>query len=251
MKNLTVIIPIKELKDDKELEMLKKAIKSAEDNDILLIGPKNELDKIKQKSIKKLVNTTDNFDYQHQVNMAVNEINTKYFSVLEFDDSFSKSWFTNVEKYIAVDTEQISVFLPLTEIVDYKDNTVIGYANEVFWSSSFSEEIGFPDMESMLNYLNFNTSGAVFKKDDFIALGGLKESMKLVFWYEYLLRSLYNNKLLFVIPKVGYYHVVSREGSLSDEYAKNISEKEVNWLVDLAKKEYYFKKDRNKVYEEE
>lgn len=251
MKDLTVIIPIKELKDDKELEMLKKAIESAGDNDILLIGPKSELDKVKQKNVKKLVNTTDNFDYQHQVNMAVNEINTKYFSVLEFDDLFSKSWFTNVEKYIAVDTEQISVFLPLTEIVDYKDKTVIGYANEVFWSSSFSEEIGFPDMESMLNYLNFNTSGAVFKKDDFIALGGLKESMKLVFWYEYLLRSLYNNKLLFVIPKVGYYHIVSREGSLSDEYAKNISEKEVNWLVDLAKKEYYFKKDRNKVYEEE
>ena len=251
MKELTVIIPIKELKDEAEIELLKKAIDSAGDNIILLVGPKAELDKVKDKSVKKLVNSSDNFDYQHQVNMAVDEINTKYFSVLEFDDCFSNSWFTNVEKYLAVDTEQISVFLPLTEIIDYANGNAIGYANEVFWASSFSEEIGFPDMESMLNYLNFNTSGAIFKKDDFIALGGLKESMKLVFWFEYLLRSLYNNKLLFVIPKVGYYHVVNREGSLSAEYAKNISEKEANWLVDLAKKEYYFKKDRNKVYEEE
>jgi hypothetical protein len=251
MKDFTVIIPIKELKDETELSLLEKAISSIGDNDALLVGPKNELDKVKDKKIKKLINDSDNLDYQHQVNMAVENIESKYFSVLEFDDYFSDTWFNNVEKYISVDTEDISCFLPLTEIVDYKENKVIGYANEVFWASAFSEEIGYPDMESMLNYLNFNTSGAIFKKDDFISVGGLKESMKLVFWYEYLLRLLYNNKIIFVIPKVGYYHIVNRDGSLSDMYRQTIEEKEANWLVDLAKKEYYFKKDRNKVYEEE
>ena len=250
MKDLTVIIPISELKDEAEIGMLQKAIDSAGDNNIIVVGPKSELDKINNDNVKKLVNKSDNVTYQHQVNMAVDEVNTKYFSVLEFDDYFSPKWFDNVEKYIEYDTEDISCFLPLTEIVDFKENKIIGYSNEPFWASSFSEEVGYPDMESMTNYLNFNTSGAVFKKDDFVALGQLKESMKLVFWYEYLLRSLYNNKRLYVIPKVGYYHVVNRDGSLSAYYGETISEKEANWLVDLAKKEYYFKKDRNKVYEE-
>jgi hypothetical protein len=74
--------------------------------------------------------------------------------------------------------------------------------------------------------------------------------MKLVFWLEYLLRSLHEQKRLFVIPKVGYYHFVGREDSMTGEYSRTITEKEADWWVDLAKKEYFFKKDRNKVYEE-
>jgi hypothetical protein len=53
-----------------------------------------------------------------------------------------------------------------------------------------------------------------------------------------------------VIPKVGYYHFVNREGSMSDVYAKTMSEKEADWWIDLSEKEYFFKKDRNKIYEE-
>lgn len=250
MKDLTIIIPLKDLKNEEEIKMLDKAILSAGDNNILIVGPKDTLNKVQNSKVNKLVNTGDNFDYQHQVNMAVDEIKTKYFSVLEFDDYYSQTWFDNVEKQISVDSEGISVFLPLTEIVDIEKNEVIGYSNEVFWASSFSETIGVPDMESMLNYLSFNTSGAIFDKDTFVSLGKLKESMKLVFWYEFLLRCLYNNKPMYVIPKVGYYHIVNREDSLSNEYSKSISAKEAEWLVDLAKKEYFFKKDRNKTYEE-
>lgn len=251
MKDLTIIIPINELKDENEINLLKKAVESTNGHETIIVGPKSTIDSIATIDANcKIIVNNGNTDYQHQVNLAVESVSTKYFTVLEFDDYFSKNWFENVEKYISVDTEDTSMFLPLTEIVDFKENTVIGYANEVFWASSFSEEIGCPDMESMLNYLNFNTSGAIIKKDDFVSLGGLKESMKLVFWYEYLLRALYNNKRLFVIPKVGYYHIVNRDGSLSSIYEKSIDEKEANWLVDLAKKEYFFKKDRNKIYEE-
>lgn len=254
MKELTIIIPIKELKDEKDKELFYKALNSTKNNNVIVVGPKDVLDNIKlPEELKNIsfVYNDSNLDYTHQVNVAAGSVKTKYFSVLEYDDYFSDKWFDNVEKYIEYDTEDTSMFLPLTEIVDYKNNVVIGYANEVFWASSFSEEIGCPDMESMMNYLNFNTSGAIIKTEDFNSLGGLKESMKLVFWYEYLLRSIYNNKRLFVIPKVGYYHMVNKDDSLSQFYRDTITEKEANWLVDLAKKEYFFKKDRNKVYEEE
>lgn len=249
MKDLTIIIPIREYESSMD-ELLNRAVESCGENNIILIG--KNVEKYKTNAhIKKIENTSDNLDYQHNVNVAVDSVDTKYFSVLEYDDYFSKNWFNNVEKYIEIDTEEISGFLPLTEIVDFNEKKVIGYSNEVFWASSFSEEIGYLDMESMMNYLHFNTSGAVFKKDDFVSLGGLKESMKLVFWYEYLLRALYNNKRLYVIPKVGYYHVIGRDGSMTSEYTKTITEKEADWLVDLAKKEYFFKKDRNKTYEGE
>jgi len=140
--------------------------------------------------------------------------------------------------------------LPLTEVIDFDSNEIIGYSNEAFWASSFSDEIGFVDIESLQNYLSFNASGAVFKTNDFVSIGKLKESMKLVFWFEYLLRSLHENKKIFVIPKVGYYHFTGRKDSLTGEYIETMSEKEADWWIDLAKKEYFFKKDRNKVYEE-
>ena len=255
MKDLTIIIPVKEYESSMD-ELLHRAIVSCADNRIILIG--KDVDKYEFKPNEKEIvptmiqikNESENLSYQHNVNMAVNMVETKYFSVLEYDDFYSNIWFNNVEKYIEYDTENVSGFLPLTEVVDYDKNEVIGYSNEAFWASSFSDELGYFDLKSAQDYLNFNTSGAVFKKDDFVAIGGLKESMKLVFWFEYILRSLHENKRLFVIPKIGYYHFVGRPDCLSETYAKEISEKEAEWWIDLAKKEFFFKKDRNKVYEE-
>lgn len=259
MKDLTIIIPIAEYDESVE-KLLNRALESCGDENKILVGQgaskfleKNSgRDDLKN---LKVIAMTQESSYQHNVNVAVDSVETKYFSVLEYDDFYSTNWFKNVEKYVEYDTENISGFLPLTEVVEYNADdsvpmNVIGYSNEAFWATSFSDEVGFLDIESLQNYLSFNVSGAVFKTSDFIALGKLKESMKLVFWFEYLLRSLHENKKLFVIPKVGYYHVVGRDGSLTDTYAKTISEKEADWWVDLAKKEYFFKKDRNKVYEE-
>lgn len=117
---------------------------------------------------------TGNTEYTAQVNFAVDNVKTKYFSVLEYDDTFSKIWFANVEKYISVDTDNTFAFLPLTEIIDAPSNEIIGYANEAVWASSFSEEIGYLDNESMQDYINFNTSGAIFKTEDFKTLGNLR-----------------------------------------------------------------------------
>jgi hypothetical protein len=257
MKNLTIIIPVKEY-DNSMDELLNRAVKSCADNNIILIGKnvggykyKND-DKSVKPNIKKIENTTENTSYQNNVNIAVDSVKTEYFSVLEYEDYVSDKWFNNVELQMEYDTEDIFCFLPLTEIVDYEDGKVLGYANEAVWATSFSQDgaIGYLDIKSLSVYLNFNTSGGVFKTDEFIRLGGLKNSMKLVFWLEFLKRALYNGKLAYVIPKVGYYHMVNKEDSLTSMYAKEMSDKEVDWWVDLSDKEYFFKKDRNKTYEE-
>lgn len=259
MKDLTIIIPVPKY-SEKVGKLLNRALESCGDTNKILVGEgvteflENNSGKKDLKNLEVIAMTQES-SYQHNVNVAVDSVTTKYFSVLEYDDFYSNIWFDNVEKYIEYDTENISGFLPLTEIIEYNEQdensmSVIGYSNEAFWATSFSDEVGFLDIESLQNYLSFNASGAVFKTSDFISLGKLKESMKLVFWFEYLLRSLHEQKRLFVIPKVGYYHFVGREDSMTGEYSKTITEKEADWWVDLAKKEYFFKKDRNKVYEE-
>ena len=148
------------------------------------------------------------------------------------------------------DTEETFAFFPLTEVIDINMGPV-GFANEAVWASSFSEEIGYYDLQCLEDYLDFNTSGAIFKTDDFITLGLLKPSMKLSFWYEFLLRAAYKGKRMFVIPKIGYHHFIGRTESLSYQYGNNMSENEANWWLDLAKKEYFFPHDRNKTYQEE
>ena len=256
MDNLTVILPIEVLDTDEKKEMLIKALESVDDSKILVVGDKKAIDSISDVDLSQyqavsLVNTSRNKKYAAQVNFALKSVDTKYFSVLEYDDVYSSIWFKNLKQYIENDVNETFAFLPLTEVVDYKTKNSFGYSNEAVWASSFSEELGYFDLQSLEDYLNFNASGGVFKTEEFLSLGGLKASMELVFWYEFLMRALYKGKKIYVIPKVGYYHLANRPDSITSNYITNMSEKEVEWWIDLAKKEYFFPQDRKKTYTED
>lgn len=255
MENLTVIIPITTLDTDEKKEMFVKAISSVDDSNIIVVGDFQAIESLPQDKIKDYIftiveNNTNNINYASQVNFALKKVKSDYFTVLEYDDIFSPIWFKVLKKYMDADVNDTFAFLPLTEVVDYETKLPFGYSNEAVWASSFSEELGYYDIQSLEYNLNFNTSGGVFKTEDFKNLGGLKSSMELVFWYEFLLRALYKGKKIFVIPKVGYYHTVNRPDSITNVYANTMSEKEADWWIDLAKKEYFFIKDRNKTYKE-
>lgn len=255
MENLTVIIPIVKLENDEQKAFFVEALSSIDDSNIIVIGDADALNSISDVKVNKMFMTIENktgeTNYASQVNFAVKKINTDYFTVLEYDDKFSPIWFKVLKTYIDNDIDNIFGFMPLTEVIDYETKASFGYANEAVWATSFSDEIGYYDIQALEQYLNFNTSGAVFKTEYFKNLGMLKPSMKLVFWYEFLLRALYKGKKLFVIPKVGYYHIPNRPGSITNNYSENMSEKEADWWIDLAKKEYFFAQDRNKTYNDE
>jgi hypothetical protein len=54
------------------------------------------------------------------------------------------------------------------------------------------------------------------------------------------------------IPKIGYKHTDLREGSIFWNYknwSDRLSEDEVRFWIDTAKKEYFFTQDRNIKYE--
>ena len=252
MKDITVIIPLIDLSTQENLDLFKKCVSSVPNHiGIICVGNEetiNLIPEIDGKQITKMVSVGDNTIPSH-VNLAVESVNTKYFSVIEIDDVFTENWFQNVEKYSAHISDGVIGYLPLTEVIDYVSTDVLGYANEAFWASSFSEEIGFMDTTCLQDYLNINTNCGAFNTEMFKAAGKLKASMKILYWYEFLLRVTYKGKKVFVIPKVGCFHNINRPGA--DDIQTKMSSKEFEWWLDLANKEYFFQNDRNKTYTED
>jgi hypothetical protein len=187
-----------------------------------------------------------------QVNLGVAESKTKWVTILEFDDEYSKIWFKNAKKYSEVYTD-VDCFLPI--VVDVDDKGVFaGFTNEATFAANFSQEMGYLTNETLHTYQNFQTSGMVIKKDTFVDFGGFKPSMKLTFVYELFLRLTYNSVKIMSIPRLGYKHINLRQGSIFWNYKNGdttLSEDEVKFWINSAKKEYFFVEDRNIKYEPE
>ena len=84
--------------------------------------------------------------------------------------------------------------------------------------------------------------------------GAFKPSFKLTFVYELLLRLTYNSAKIMTIPKIGYKHTNMREGSIFWNYKNNtakMSDDEVKFWIESAKKEYFFIDDRGIKYQPE
>lgn len=247
MEDITVIIPIHRL-DDSNLELFENSLKSIfkqseQPEQLIIVGPESALPKRSISKNTTLIVNDGNLDYCSQINLAVKSVKTKYFSVLEFDDIYRPHWFKNVKKYIKSKPD-VSAFLPIIQYVDQENNDIC-LGNEITWTASFigEDSLGKIDQDTLQGYYDFSPVGGVFITEDFIEVGGLKPSIKLSFWYEFMLRLTNNDYKIFVIPKTGYVHMVNREGSLTSEMV-NMSEKEKLFWLDLAKKEYYFKNER-------
>jgi hypothetical protein len=63
-----------------------------------------------------------------------------------------------------------------------------------------------------------------------------------------LLRATNNGQFIYVIPKIGYHHLIGRDDSLMKHYSQELSPEEGAWWIDLAKKEYNFIEDRKIKY---
>lgn len=252
MKDITIIVPVHEYNDDVKT-LLAKALKSvpSKTDVILSCGANIAEDVVKEYGNTKyytIINSED-ASFCSLVNNGVEYVKTPWFSILEFDDEYTSIWFNNFSKYLEFNPN-ISIFMPLTDLYDYKEKRFVGYGNEAVWASSFSNELGYVDNDCLQNYFDFYLTGSIFNTEDWRTYGGLKNSIKLTFWYEFLLRMTHNGKKVMVIPRVGYIHNLNRDGSLLNTYSDTISEKESEGWLDIAKREYFFKNDRNKVYVE-
>lgn len=262
MKDITIIIPVHKIDETFE-QYFDNSIKSIVDNIekytegklfTMVVCP-SSIEKELAKQVKslsekysyneiKIIINNGNIDFCSQVNYGAQNCTTDYFSILEYDDMFTKNWFNMAHNYY-FSNEDVSVFLPINA-QHSEDRTKWQFGNEIVWASSFSNDIGFIDFDCLQNCSTFNLTGGIFNKNDFIGIGMLKPSIKVAFNYEFLLRATNNKLKVFVVPKEGYTHVIGRKNSLTDEYSSTLSDEEIQKWFELAMREYPYKEDRKK-----
>jgi glycosyltransferase involved in cell wall biosynthesis len=189
-------------------------------------------------------------NYSAQVNFGVRSAKSKWVSLFEFDDEYSKIWFKNVKKF-SESYPDVDAFLPIVIDTDNKESFA-GFTNEATFALNISSEMGLLTNETLQNYQNFQTSGMVIKKSSFVDFGLFKPSFKLTFGYEFFLRMTHNSVKFLTIPRIGYKHTNLREGSIFWNYKNGdniLTDNEVKFWIDSAKKEYFFINDRAIKYE--
>ena len=257
MKNITVILPIHTLSDDYK-EMLNNALSSVEDfhNDVKvsIICPtslKKELKDLSNKLEITIVTNKGETDFCSQVNLGIDNCDTEWFTILEIDDEFKPVWLKSMNEYSKVFTD-VSVFLPIVKDINV-EGKFINYTYESAWAYGFTDMQGFIDNEVLLDFQNYQTSGGLFKTQVIKDNGKFKENIKLTFVYEFLLRLTHNGVRIMTVPKAGYQHVNLREDSLFWKYKNEekmiLSENEVKFWLDTAKKEFFFKNKRDVNYQ--
>jgi hypothetical protein len=259
----TVILPIHKIENEQDNAYLNDALTSVEKQkvtpeELLVVIPKGAKDikkmveNLEFEAMKDKVRFVENegeTDFCSQVNFGVENVNTEYFSVLEFDDAYSIIWFENVVKYME-SYPTVDMYLPI--VVDMNtENRFLHFTNEVLWAKEFSDKQGYLDNDSLLNYPKFQFSGSVIKTETFNTTGKLKPSIKLQFVYEFMLRMTYYDKKIMTIPKLGYKKTNMRPNSLFWSY-ENGEDKidliEAKFWFNTARKESYFKTDRQIKY---
>jgi hypothetical protein len=254
MKNITVILPIHKLDDDYKV-MLNNSISSVEpfynDVKLLIVCPnviKIELEKInlsEKLDIKYLSHTLDT-NFCSQVNVGIKSCDTEWFSILEVDDEYKPVWLKSINEY-KNEYKDVDVFLPIVKDINV-EGRFLSFTNESTWAYGFTEKQGFLDNEVLMEFQNYQTSGGLFRTEVIKENGLFKENFKLTFIYELLLRLTHNKVKIMTVPRIGYQHVNFREDSLfwkykNDESVK-LSEKEVKFWLETAKKEFFFKNNR-------
>jgi hypothetical protein len=256
MKNITVLIPIHKISEDYK-EMLNKALESVEDfhNDVKvsLVCPaevKKELTNLSDKLEINFVVNKGKTDFCSQVNLGIEKCDTEWFTILEVDDQFKSIWLKSINDYRKIYSD-VDVFLPIVKDIN-SEGTFVSFTNESAWAYGFTDMQGFIDNEVLLEYQNYQISGGLYRTQKIKDNGLLKENIKLTFGYEFLLRLTHNGVRVMTVPRVGYQHVNLREDSLFWLYKNDenslLSEKEVKFWLDSAKKEFFFKNKRDVNY---
>ena len=254
-KDITIIVPVHEWNDTVKGLFVNAVSTIPTGANVVFVIPTGSKLSVDEKEAKRFTSTftkvvsDGNTSFQHMVNKGVEEVKTEWFSILEFDDEYSPIWFDNFIKYQQYN-QQYNFFLPMNDLYNVEDgkDEFVGNGNEAVWASSFSDEIGVIDGKSLEDFFDFYLTGGIFNTKAWKEVGGLKESIKVTFWYEFMLRATRKGEKFYVVPKIGYSHVLGREGSLLMQYRKTVDTKEADFWLKLAKRESFFDVDRNKTY---
>lgn len=191
------------------------------------------------------------------------------FSVIEVDDAVGANWYKIANIYMK-ENEEIGFFLPM--IRNFQNGSLMGLMNEACWAEGISEEAGKFDMNLLLRFNCANPLGGLYRVSQLKEYSEekdgryvpMKESIKISHYYEFFLRMIYNDIKMMTVPRVGYDFRVNNLNEFSHSSSKvpnnitaispekgGVNAQETSFWVELAKKEYFFDQDRNKVYEQQ
>lgn len=256
--NITVIIPIHEI-DASYHSYIEKSITSlsrftVKPTEVLLIGPELVLSQLKEKidtidtvnKYRLIVNNEDT-SYCNQVNLAVKEVNTEFFTVLEIDDDINQKFFEKLTKY---EESGADIYMPILVHTNVR-NELLFLSNATAWIPGQTEVKGNLDITALQSNKNYDLTGSVVRKKTFESVGGFKPQIKITFNRELLLRMMYiSDAKTIIVPIFGYQHITDRPNSLFDIYKKqNISKEEFDFWQKIAETEYMWEPSYNRTIE--
>jgi len=256
--DLTVIVPVNKLETELDKQLFPQAIDSIsnQNGDIkikeILIVTNSETKKQIEDIIKVnkntifVINEDGCNNVQNQINKGVSETKSEFFMILDADDELTNFYFQNVFDHME-EMKNVDMFLSLIADVTL-DKKIHRYINEISWAKDVTNDRhGYLTMETLMNYNLVSINGAVIRKSKFEEAGGLKESIKLSFVYEFLMRFTNIDGIAYTIPKISYLRKMGRDNCYLAIQAEMEAD-EINFWWSLAKKEYVWPHDRNKTY---
>lgn len=255
MNNLTIIVPVHNLANDADKQFLDNALKSLseqtnKDFNVMLYMHKDVKYKMSAKlglDVKK-IKKDDIFSYTQAVNDAVrNEVETDWFTVFEMDDKMQPYFVDEFYAHLNYYEDEYDLYMGMLAEVN-AENQFMGLRNESAWIVNNMNEMGVLDLETCKDkFQSLSLTGAIFNKESFLEIGGLKEKFPIFFNFEYILRALHNSHEIYVIPKVMVNHTNGRAGSYFDNCASEYELHQRSEFLNLVKKEYVFEEDRDVV----
>lgn len=247
--NTTVLIPVHKYNDDVKA-LLDKALKSVENQTLspkatAVVCPQEIADVIKENhNVDVIVNGGDT-DFCSQINVGAEAIETDYFTILEFDDEFTRNAILHVEKYCkSRNFSNSNIILPLVSLI--KDGRELMIANGAAWAQEFTSKLGYLDLKSVSENDIFIISGATINKATYQEIGGLKSNIKLLFTKEFLMRAIHMNSVVSILPKISMLHTIGREDSLFENYkSEGLGSDEIAYIEKAIKKGEYKNKVSN------
>jgi hypothetical protein len=251
-------------------------LKSIIDNPTIerMKGKQGEQENVKltaKNKINFIIEETSSNTFSKIFNDSLNYANIngyEWFTVLEVDDSLTKNWIKYFNLY-STEKNEYDAFVPLSRQI--APMGFVGFMNEASWVDGFAEVAGIFDLNLMLRFNCVNIAGTAFKTQSLLKYSEekdgiykpMKESMKINYSYEFLLRMIYNDLKFYTIPRMGYDCRINRAVEKYDYFSSKlpmdivqkspenggVKAEEFKFWTDLAKKEYFFDNDRNKIYQ--
>ena len=263
MKKISIIVPVHKIANQTDLNYfneMKESLKNQTNKnfEVLYITPKNIEVSVENPSsfTYELGSDTthavhhyphdDEMTYQRAVNYGASVCGTEYFTVLEFDDTFSQTFVEHIHKHLNHYGSKYDIYTNIVFEVN-EQGSMMGLRNETAWVVNLMAVQGEIDLEKSKQFLNsLSLVGAVFKTSKFLSINGLKPSFEIFFNQEFLIRALENSFNVYVIPRIGVKHTNNRPGSYFDQCSAKFNNEDRKYWHSQILKQCYTNEDYKK-----